>query len=947
MILFGKRHLILFVLIVLGITLASIPSESKLGLIYFDSYQYEKAFKYLNEVTLKDKDNVIALKKIKDYFILQGNIKKGLEVMKRLYALRPHNLEYLKNLEMLADWNERPELKLKYKEIRANIFSHSEKERTLILIEIAQGYRYLRNFKDADRIFEILYQMENKNAFELMINYYLSSKQALKAIKAIKKYESIFDEDKSQILKFNTYIYQSFGVLNKHRDAIAQALKIMGITDHQRGAYPDGIEKLTPSQVIKYLYYIEGIIIHFKKLNRIADVERLRTFLVTAIPSNNQFRLDLGEFYYRQGNKSKSIEVLEKLLFHKGLTREQLVDLSERFYDLHEKQKSIQTMELLVRRFPKNRGYWQKIGELYDEVGAKKKALDAFLMLLKLERAKNRSSMDSYFLDGPKFVLNGKRHLNPYIKKYKKLPSFNSNKRIKNVEKRIIDLLGDIGNIDEMIKVLSRLVDDSPNSPALLSALAQAYYGRGNFQKSKILFRRSLEIDPNQKMALEVLLGNDIREGNYKEGKRRLQYLEDHFGEISDDYMWELKEEIVFQLEGKKSSSYKNLCHEIVTKQQDSLEVGRLKAKCFKRLGDDEKAYSIMTRLVSKYPNNLSLQEDLAYEELDRKKLKRAKEHIDFLMLNSDKNPTELRRYYQELLRNENIQKSWILSNDDYRLTTSIFSFSYLNLDISKGFSKFRVGSGSNQYILGGETNTVFSYHELYISKQLNEKNSFQLMLGNTFGDKSIPASFGFKYQFTSSKQYLSVIYNHALPANQTQSLFSDKKAFERGINSYYEMNWTKQWGNSSSLDFLQANTSYDKGIVTRLRLGSDYRWLRNSCLQTGILVGYSGIKGSGTSLDQGYLRNSIPYYAMIKCNNQYLPSNTQQRWIYSIRVGLGGDLGRKINILKSNQYAAELSYLFDSYNKVKLYGEHYTQSLNSSRGVSSIIGVSAQFYIF
>lgn len=951
MILFGKKHLIIFVVMVLGVTFVSIPSKSKLGLIYFNSYQYEKAFEYLSEVTSKDKKNVMALRKIKEYFIIQGDIKKGLEVMERLYHLRPHNLEYLKELETLADWNERPELKLKYKEIRANLLPANSKDRTMILLEVAQGYRYLRDFKEADRVFEELSESsKDETVFQVMINYYLSTKQAQKAIAAIEKYKIFFGgaknkEGEYQISKFNTYLYQSFSVLNEHEDAIAQALDIMGIKNYQKGTYPDEIEKSAPEQIRKSLYYIEGIIFHLKKLNRLDDIERLRKFLVTVLPSNNELRLELGEFYFNNGNKSKAEQAFSKLLAQKDLSREQLVALSERFYELGVKQKTILALKLLVKRYPKNRGYWRRIGEIYDELGEKQKALEAFLNLLKLEKAKDQSSIDLVFRDSPKLVFNGEKNLNIYIKKYKKLPRFN--KRIKDVEQRIIYLLGDIGDVDKMIEVLSRLLDDSPNSPELLSALAQAYYSKGRWQKSKELFRRSLALDPNQKMALEVLLSNDVREGDYKEGKRRLEYLEEHFGKVSDDYMWELKEEISFNVEGKNSSTYQALCHQIIEKKDNSLEFVRLKAKCLKRLEDTDKAYLLLKELVRKYPKNSSLHEELAYEELDRKNLEGAKKHIDYLVLNSDRKIDNLLNYYKEQLRNEKMRNSWILSSHDYRLTTTSFSFSYLNFDVSKGLGKFRIGMNSNQYIMGKGGSALFSYHELYVSNQLNDNNSFQLMIGRMTGDKSIPTSFGFKYQFASQKQYLSIIYNHALPAIQTQSLFTDTNSYERGVNAYYEMNWTKQWVSSSTLDLLQANTSYDKGIVTRVKLGSDYRWSSTSCFQTGLLAGFSGVNKSSISLEEGYLRNSIPYYAMFKCNNQYLPSNTQKKWIYSLRIGLGGDIGRKLNILKSNQFGAELSYLFSSYNKVKLYGEHYTESLNSSRGATSIIGVRAQFYVF
>ena len=184
MILFGKLPLFIFLFLVCAFTALSIPSKSKMGMIYFNSYEYDKALEYLSEVDSFKEGDVLALKKIKDYFTLQGNIKKSLNIMEKLYELRPHNIEYLLELETLADWNQLPEKKLKYQEIRADLYTDIDKKESTLL-KVAQGFRYQRNFQEANRVFDRLKSSKNIKIHDALINYYLTTRQGAKAIEQI------------------------------------------------------------------------------------------------------------------------------------------------------------------------------------------------------------------------------------------------------------------------------------------------------------------------------------------------------------------------------------------------------------------------------------------------------------------------------------------------------------------------------------------------------------------------------------------------------------------------------------------------------------------------------------------------------------------------------------------------------------------------------------------
>ncbi len=950
MILFGRAPILLFVIIVIGVTILSIPSKSKLGQIYFDSYEYEKAYEYLSEVKATDKTNVIVLRKIKDYFILQGNIKQALEVMQSLYSHRPHNLDYIKELEVLAGWNELPELQLKYRELRANLLPEKSKEKESLLIEVAQGFRYLRNFKEANRVFKTLEGTRNKEAYDVLINYYLGTKQAQKAVIAIENYKNFFSEKASlsTVDKYNTYLYQSFSVLDKHEEAIEQALKIVGVSDYINESYPNSIENVEKKVLKRNLYFIRGIVYHYTKLGQTKNVEKLMTFLSLKFPEDNELTFELGEFYITQKEISKAEITFDKLLKKENLNRDELVDLSERFYDINQKKKSIIVMDRLLRRYPKNRSYWKRMGELYEEVGEKEKALEAFLKLLELEKKKNQSRIYRYIHNNPKLVLNSDADVINIIPRYKKLPKFNE--RVKEVEQRIIYLLNDIGDADKMISVISKLLDDDPYNYNLLSALGQAYYSKEELSKSEDIFFQSYQIQPKQKMVLEVLIAKDVREERYKEGSEKLKFLEDSFGGESDDYMWSMKEVLLFKLKGVESAEYKEFCSTIMRKGDEAkIEMMLLKARCYKRLGDENKSYAIKTKLLQQYPENLSLKEEMAYEELDAKNFDKAKEYIDYLILNAKKTKKYdgLLSYFNELKKEKELKSSWLIATDNYILFASGFNMTELSLDLSKGIDDFRFGLRVREDFLNQGGSKSFFFNEIYASWQLSETSLIKGSLGSSSGDKDIPISFGVNYQYVNRGHFLSIDYNHSLPALQTINLFQDEKAYERGLLAYYENRWTPLWNSTLNVEVFEANLRRDSAVVTRLMLGTDYRLREFSCFQVGALAGFSGLSRSSNQLEIGYLKESSPYYAMIKCNNQFLQNNNDIKWRYSLRVGLGGDFGRKINFLKLNQFGAELSYLLTPLNSVKLYGEHYTEALSASRGETSIIGLMAQFYLF
>jgi hypothetical protein len=76
-ILLNKFSFVLLIAGVVAVTVLTIPSKLKLGKIYLASYDYEKAYELLKDAKKKKSRNLEVNKKLRDYFLVQGNTKEA------------------------------------------------------------------------------------------------------------------------------------------------------------------------------------------------------------------------------------------------------------------------------------------------------------------------------------------------------------------------------------------------------------------------------------------------------------------------------------------------------------------------------------------------------------------------------------------------------------------------------------------------------------------------------------------------------------------------------------------------------------------------------------------------------------------------------------------------------------------------------------------------------
>lgn len=222
MILTSWTKLLLFLSFLLVITILSIPNDSKLGVIYFKSYNYEKALEYFDQAKTVNNQSPTILNKLKEYFLIQGDINKALISQKKITEILPKNIQHLQELAKLYNWNNMPYQNLKAREKIAQLQpSHL---RMKSYLSIAQGYRWLKKYQDADRIALIIGESNNTENLRQNLNYYLATKNIQMAVKTLEKLEKLEPGN----LNNRIYLAQAYTLKNNLTKAIENYMIVVG-----------------------------------------------------------------------------------------------------------------------------------------------------------------------------------------------------------------------------------------------------------------------------------------------------------------------------------------------------------------------------------------------------------------------------------------------------------------------------------------------------------------------------------------------------------------------------------------------------------------------------------------------------------------------------------------------------------------------------------------------
>ena len=175
-------YLVAFSVVVIALTVLVFPSRNELSSIYFSSFDYRSAKVFIDSVLAEKANDIPAIEKLAAFYIIKGDTAKALLAYKRINQLRPKNIQYIKKIMQLYDWVGDPYERLKISEKQIPLLK-TDKAKSELIRSIADGYRYLKKYPDANRMFNHLHQLTSDlNTLVYLAKYYLGTDQKEKSI---------------------------------------------------------------------------------------------------------------------------------------------------------------------------------------------------------------------------------------------------------------------------------------------------------------------------------------------------------------------------------------------------------------------------------------------------------------------------------------------------------------------------------------------------------------------------------------------------------------------------------------------------------------------------------------------------------------------------------------------------------------------------------------------
>lgn len=959
MILYSRLQFLLFLFAVTVVTVFTIPSKLKLGMIYFHSYKYEKAFEYFNQVKAFDDDNVQALKKIKQYFLIHGDTRKALELQKKLVLIKPKNVSYLIELEKLYDWNLIPYEKLKVMERRAALAKKNE-ERDGILLETANGYRWLRKYDDANRLFEKLKTVEDITFTKELIDYFLATRQVDNAIELLKKYTL----DESAPYSYNDFLSQAYLLKEDHAGALNQEL-ILFLLDKKaaRFVFSDSfLDSISSADILARVEHLERILFHYEKLDSQGVIQKIHVKLLRKLPNNYIIKFIVAESKYKGGDKEDAIELYRDLRRIPVEKNEILFDVSKRFSEMKKHKDAIIVLRRLARAYPRNIEYLENLAEEYSESGEKKKALSIYLKIIKMERLKTKRRVYQALIKGPLLAFNkyGRKDTpslllnNPNVSPV--IPMGNIRYRMgkikTNLEKykgRIIELLDEINDPKESLEIYLELLDNYPNDLGLAKRVGYNYLELNDFESSYPYFERFLRSNPSDKDSLEILAGRDISSKNYEAADIKLEKIKELLKlENLNIYSLGMLEEVYFQL--GKSDPRENLCNEILEKKLPGKKVKfqeidktQLEIRCLERAGKREEAYKLLTKLLEKNPEDSRLLTVIIYYEIELRKFDSARSKLDFLYS---------RRFYTEENKRQEtyLEEATEAVKFDYAWDLEVLGKYHFAKDYSYYQNDIRVGKRKNKYRLGLWHNQVLTF-ELgnqdhgFIAPHIsffNDADSFEIGYYVTTGHKSLDAPIymnGYFGRLDWIKIFLS--YKNSHGEYESPELANEKRSFSRSFVGYFnEMHLMEKdiWDASFGFESVTFRDEDGENVFANMEYLAPIGGRKQ--FHIGAQVYVRSLSSSGANVKRLYGEGSTSYFIVLR-KEFTLSRDFNKSTKAAFKYSFGGDTKRNIAFGKSWDVLGEIYRTYGIAKSYRAYIEYFKETDNFNSGNAGNIGFS------
>lgn len=221
----------------------------------------------------------------------------------------------------------------------------------------------------------------------------------------------------------------------------------------------------------------------------------------------------LLEIYNQQEDYDRVLDVLNLLEQRMGKNEQLSLEKFRIYLRKGDNKRAFGEMENLVAEYPQDLRYRVVLGDVYLQNGKKDEAYDIYQQVLAEEpdNAMAMYSLASYYEETGQDSLY-QQQLDSLLLNRKVTPDIKSNiMRQLIIRNEQVD-----GDSLRIITLFDRIMQQDPDEPDLPMLYAQYLLSKGMNQQSLPVFKRVLDIDPTNTAARMTLLGEAVRQKDYK-----------------------------------------------------------------------------------------------------------------------------------------------------------------------------------------------------------------------------------------------------------------------------------------------------------------------------------------------------------------------------------------------------------------------------------------------
>ncbi len=879
---------ILFLTLITVLTILSIPNDAKMGIIYFNSFKYDEALYYFDKSKSQNIASIPVLKKLKDYFVIHGNISKATNIQLKLTQVLPKNIEFKKDLSQLYTWGG-----FTYKALKVDeeIISLNKDNKSYYdeLIRILNGYLWLKKYPDAKRIGRLLFESKSPKVLEVNLAYLLSVQNVDGVINNIRKIEKVNPEK----IHLKKYLAQAYEIKGETKNALISYLAYFANSRDGQQFYqnPRFLENHTAKSIDNKYKELEKIQYLYAELNDKKSNAQINERLFDFNPNEYDRAYDAAEYYSYVPNKKKTLSILAKLSTIRSASRQYRAAL---IYERIENfELAIKHYENSIRLNKRRIQYYQSLSNLYERLGYTQKALNIQYRILKTFKRRSTFNVNQF---ETLFVQNKGK--------------LKSNKIISQVQKKILYLLQKLKRHKSYEKELEKFYKKNPYNFDIKYQYALLLQKNKKTDAANILFRELIEQNPYHQDLNMTLSELELTEQNYA---------------LALDYAKRIKRNTVY----KKALLYqvylktdlnkaRALCKEMIRSKNNlkSFTHTDLKTNCLIDEKQMQDAANILYKFIRKHPKHRDAKFKLAYLLLDMNKIQRAKKIVTSLKSNSNLNEQRLLQLESDYHEKEIYLSRKLAWEQQYSLnyTSNDLGFSFISHDyqLIKKSTSFYAGINRSNYYASNLAEGSFET-SIVLGANLSQNKNIEFMAGinqgrtkSTYLSASLNHSPSQKLFYRLSSQLNKAVYEFE---NLNKLDESKKDTISAYFEYYIETQHYIELFAKYSVFHAENHSSKDEATIQTLNLQYNKKLYENWTY---------GLRVAPQSAQRDFLyenifaKNGFGYALNLRHRNKVFNKYSHQFDFY-----LGGDSAREINFGDFYNIQEGLEYNYNRSSKI------------------------------